>query len=132
MSERYKILIVDDDAQVARLTELNLPRDQFETKICFSGIEALKILKEFTPSIMVMDVTMPGMDGWETLANLKSSPETARIPVIMCTGKNNPRDIEKSFFYGADAYVVKPIHFPTLLKKIYSVLNIENLLNDSL
>jgi DNA-binding response OmpR family regulator len=127
-----KILIVDDDEQLARLTQLNLPKDQFDSDICFSAQAALKHLKEVMPDLIIMDVTMPEMDGWQTLAILKSEQETARIPVIMCTGKNNPRDIEKSFFYGAEAYVVKPIHFPTLLKKIASVLNIENLLNGSL
>lgn len=130
MNKQYRILIVEDDRQLAELTKINFPADQFMVRTCYNGIDALKEVEQDRPDLILLDVVMPGMDGWETLLKLKANSKTSTIPVIMCTAKDSLRDVEKSFHYGAQAYVIKPVVFKTLLQKIAAILNIESYLHD--
>lgn len=126
--KKYKILLVEDERPLADMTKMNFPQDQFDVRVAYSGMDALKEISKNRPDLVVLDIMMPGMDGWEVLLKLKSEPKTSTIPVIMCTAKDGLGDVEKSFKYGAQAYVIKPIVFSKLLKKIAAILNIESLL----
>ena len=128
--KKYKIMIVEDDRQLADLTKINFPQEQFIVKTCYNGPDALKEVDRDRPDLIVLDVMMPGMDGWEVLLKLKSDPKTSSTPVIMCTAKDGLGDVEKSFNFGAQSYVIKPIVFTKLLKKVAAVLDIEKLLNE--
>lgn len=128
--KKYHILIVEDDRQLAEMTALNFPKEQFITRYCHSGVDALKEVERERPDLILLDVVMPEMDGWETLLKLKSNSKTSSIPVIMCTAKDGIRDVEKSFHYGAQAYVIKPIIFKALFKKVAAILDIESYLHD--
>lgn len=126
----YKILIIDDDRQLADLIKLNFPIDKFACRTCNSGQEGLEAIGADRPHLIILDVVMPRMDGWDVLAKIKENPENAAIPVIMCTGRDSVNDVERSFAMGAQAYIMKPIVFSSLLKKVAAILNIEQLLND--
>ncbi len=128
--EKYKILIVEDDRQLAELMKLNFPQDQFTVRTCLNSRDALTEVKNDLPSLIILDVVMPHMDGWDVLAAVRANPATAAIPIIMCTGRDSVPDVEKSFKMGAQAFVMKPIVFSNLLKKVAAILNIEQLLND--
>ena len=127
---KYKILIVEDERQLAEITRISFPEDQFIAKACNSGDEALKEIEGNKPDLIVLDILMPGTDGWTVLSRLKSDPKTSSIPVVVCTGKEDPGDVEKSFRFGAQAYIMKPIHFGKLIKKVAAILDIEKLLSD--
>lgn len=126
----YKILVVDDDHSLADLIQLNFAQDHFNAKTCYSGKEALQEIEKERPDLIILDVVMPRMDGWEVLQSIKSNLTTASIPIVMCTSKDSVGDVEKSFYYGAQAYVIKPIDFKKLHKKVASILDIEELLHD--
>lgn len=127
---KYKILIVEDDHPLADLMKMNFPKEQFNAACCYSGEEALKEIKKNRPELIILDVVMPKMDGWELLRKIKSDPESSSIPVIMCTAKDNVGDVEKSFHYGAQAFVIKPVIFKKLIKKVEAILDMEEMLHD--
>ncbi len=126
--KKCKILIVDDERPLAEMIRINFPPAQFEASTCYNGREALAEAEQNRPDLIVLDVMMGGMDGWETLSALKSNSKTASIPVIMCTAKDGPQDVQKSFQYGAQAYIIKPINFAKLLAKVSAILDTEELL----
>lgn len=127
---KFKILVVDDERPLADMTCINFPTDQFIAQACYSGEEALNEVRKSPPDLIVLDITMPGMDGWEVLLKLKSDPKTSSIPVVMCTARDGLVDVEKSFHYGAQSYIIKPFVFAKLLKKVAAILDIEKLLVD--
>ena len=127
-NKKYKILIVEDDHQLAELTKINFPQEHFSVRTSYDGADALEEVGKERPDLMVLDVMMPGMNGWDVLLKLKSNPQTSAIPVIMCTAKDGLSDVEKSFNYGAQAYVIKPVIFTKLLNKIAVILDIEKLI----
>jgi len=128
--KKYSILFVEDDRQLSELAGLNFLKHQFTFRPCYNGPEALKEVSKERPDIIILDVMMPSMTGWEVLQKLKSQPETSSIPVIICTGRDGREDVEKSFNFGAQAYIIKPIVFANLLKKVAAVLDIEELLHE--
>jgi len=128
--KKYRILIVDDERPLAQMTCINFPTDRFLVTPCFSGADALEETRKQRPDLIILDIIMPGMDGWEVLLKLKSDPKTSSIPVIMCTAKDGLADVEKSFHYGAQAYAIKPVVFKKLLSKVAAILDIEGLLTE--
>ncbi len=128
--KKYKILIVEDDRQLAELMKLNFPQEQFTARICTDSRQAIADAESDLPSLIILDVIMPHMDGWDVLAKIRATHATAAVPVIMCTGRDSVNDVEKSFKMGAQAFIMKPIVFSNLLKKVAAILNIEQLLND--
>ncbi len=126
--KQYKILVVEDERMLAEIMMDKLTDHGFSARVCYNAPEALAAVASDRPDLILMDVVIPGMDGWELLSKLKSQPVTASIPVIMCTGKDSIDDINKSYRSGAQAYVIKPYSYPILIKKIAAVLDIEKLL----
>jgi len=119
MSQRIPILVVDDDPVFCDLLELNLRLSGFEVTLATSGAEALEIVKEQPhPSVILLDVTMPGMTGLEVLSELKYTKETENIPVFMLTAKTMLGDVERAFEIGADDYITKPVEMKKLGKLV--------------
>ena len=115
MSQRIPILVVDDDPEFLELVEFNLKLSGFDVTLATSGLEALEIVREQPqPSIILLDTTMPEMDGLEVLSELKYSKETENIPVFMLTGKTMIGDVEQAFEIGADDYITKPVEMKKL------------------
>jgi len=121
-----KILAVDDERHIVRLVEVNLQRAGYEVVTAYDGREALEKVKSENPDLVVLDVMMPYMDGFEVLKNLKSDPETAEIPVIMLTAKAQDADVFRGWQSGVDCYLTKPFNpmeLLTFVKRIFDSLN---------
>jgi len=99
------ILIIDDDASVCELMERNLDEEGFRARAAYSGEEGLRMAKQLHPSAIILDVVMPGIDGWGVLAALKSDTRTAQIPIIMVSMLD---ERERGLQMGADEYMLKP------------------------
>lgn len=121
-----KILAVDDERHIVRLVEVNLQRAGYEVVTAYDGREALEKVKSETPDLVVLDVMMPYMDGFEVLKNLKSDPTTAEIPVIMLTAKAQDADVFRGWQSGVDCYLTKPFNpmeLLTFVKRIFDSLS---------
>ncbi len=115
-----KILCVDDDPEFLRILGRMLEEKGYEVYLAESGKKALEMLKEVSPDLILLDIMMPELDGWETLREIKNTGSTT--PVIMLTIMYAIEDREKSFEHGADAHVPKPIRKMQLFKTIEWVL----------
>ncbi len=105
-----KILTVDDEKHIVRLIQVNLERHGYEVVTAFDGREALTKVDEERPDLVILDVMMPYMDGFEVLQNLKRNPGTRDIPVIMLTAKAQDADVFKGWQSGVDCYLTKPFN----------------------
>ncbi|MCI3923976.1 response regulator transcription factor [Paenibacillus sp. TRM 82003] len=113
-----KILLVDDEPNILSFLELGLQNEGFQVATASDGMQGVTLAKQFGPHIVVLDVMMPGMDGFEVCKMLKKSGET--MAVIMLTAKDEVEDRVKGLTLGADDYVVKPFSFEELLARIHA------------
>ena len=120
MSE--KILVIDDEVEITRLLKIKLEREGYAVSLALNGQEGLQLAETVRPHLILLDVVMPGKDGYEVLTALKRNPTTKEIPVIMLTGKVYDDDIQKGFDLKADNYIAKPFHSDLILKRIETVL----------
>jgi len=105
-----KILAVDDERHIVRLVQVNLERQGYEVVTAFDGKEALEKVESENPDLIVLDVMMPYMDGFEVLQNLKKNQNTRDIPVIMLTAKAQDADVFRVWQSGVDCYLTKPFN----------------------
>ena len=105
-----KILAVDDEKHIVRLVQVNLERQGYEVVTAFDGKEALQKVEEERPDLVVLDVMMPYMDGFEVLQSLRRNPSTRDIPVIMLTAKAQDADVFRGWQSGVDCYLTKPFN----------------------
>jgi DNA-binding response OmpR family regulator len=115
-----RVLLVDDDKTLLHFLEEYLQGDGFEVAIANNGPDALRTAYQIHPDLVVLDVMMPGMDGWEVCARLR---EMSRTPIILVTGKTTEADKLRGFKLGADDYLTKPFSFAELTARIRAVLN---------
>jgi two-component system KDP operon response regulator KdpE len=115
-----KILVVDDEPAQLRLADQVLTSHGYEVLKASSGQEALRMIFEHKPDLVLLDVVMPGMDGWQTCSRIR---EVTDIPVIMLTGKRNTEDdIVRGLDYGADEYLSKPLGNRELVARVRAAL----------
>ena len=119
MAEKQRILIVDDDANIAELISLYLMKECYETMIVGDGEEALKRFPEFKPNLVLLDLMLPGMDGYQVCRELRSS---SQVPIIMLSAKGEIFDKVLGLELGADDYLPKPFHLVELNARIKSVI----------
>jgi DNA-binding response OmpR family regulator len=117
--ERRRILIVDDEARVRQFVRMNLELEGFEVFEASNGLEALEKVKELLPDLVILDVMMPELDGFETLAMIR---EVSSVPVIMLTVRADEADKVRGLELGADDYVTKPFSPRELISRIKAVL----------
>jgi two-component system alkaline phosphatase synthesis response regulator PhoP len=110
-----KILVVDDERHIVRLVEVNLARAGYEVLTAYDGVEALEKVEQEVPDMVVLDVMMPRMDGFEVLKNLQADAKYKDIPVIMLTAKAQDADIFKGWQSGVSSYLTKPFNPKELL-----------------
>lgn len=116
-----KILVCDDERHIVRLIQVNLERQGYQVVTAFDGKEGLEKVKSEKPDLLVLDVMMPYMDGFEVLKSLRREPETESLPVIMLTAKAQDKDVFEGYHYGADMYLTKPFNpaeLVTFVKRI--------------
>lgn len=121
-----KILIVDDDLLLLQMYETKLKREGFEVETAPSGREGLEKAKSTKPHLILLDILMPSMDGFQVLEKLKSDPETKKIPVIFLTNlSKEERDFHRGLEQGAAAYLVKARFRPSeVIQKIKEILGL--------
>jgi CheY-like chemotaxis protein len=115
------ILAVDDETAVRRLVQINLERRGFRVNLAVDGVEGLASVRAERPDLVILDVTMPQMDGIEMLRRMKADPELAPIPVIMLTARVQDQDIFEGKRSGAAAYLPKPFSPPLLFATVEQV-----------
>ncbi|HLK13694.1 MAG TPA: response regulator [Fimbriimonadaceae bacterium] len=116
-----KVLVCDDERHIVRLIQVNLERQGYQVVTAFDGKEGLEKIRAEKPKLVVLDVMMPYMDGFEVLKNLRREPETEHLPVIMLTAKAQDKDVFEGYHYGADMYLTKPFNpmeLVTFVKRI--------------
>lgn len=116
MAEAKKILVVDDEEHVVAAIVTNLQLEGYEVIPAYNGTEALELVREEKPDLVVLDVMMPEMNGWEVLQSLKTDPATEDLPVIMLTALSQDRDIERGWELEANAYLTKPFDPAKLIR----------------
>ncbi|MGA2817446.1 MAG: response regulator [Xanthobacteraceae bacterium] len=120
-----RVLHVDDEADVRVVVEVSLGLDpEFRTRACASGADALVMAADWSPSLILLDVMMPLMDGPATLANLRHDPRTAHIPVLFLTARTQTHEIEHFISLGAQGVLSKPFDAMTLAALVRSHLSI--------
>lgn len=110
MPTMKKILAVDDEKHIVRLVQVNLERAGYQVVTAFDGKEALEKVASENPDLVVLDVMMPYMDGFEVLQNLRKNPGTRDLPVIMLTAKAQDADVFRGWQSGVDCYLTKPFN----------------------
>ena len=116
------LLVVDDDTFIARLLEIELSSAGYDVRTAGSGERALELAGERRPDLVLCDVMMPNMDGFELTRQLRLDPRTADTRVILLTARGLSADRLEGFAVGADDYVIKPFDTPELLSRIGEVL----------
>jgi len=113
------ILMIDDDAALLRLTELNLTKAGYRFVSARHGISGLQMLESEKPAVVLLDITMPKLDGWETCRLMR---EVSDVPIILLTGRDDEADKARGLDLGADDYLTKPFGFVELQARIRAVL----------
>lgn len=115
--EDIKLLLVDDEPNILQFLDMGLQNEGFQVMTAQDGISAVNAAKEFEPHVVILDVMMPGIDGFEVCKMLK---KTRNVAVIMLTAKEEVEDRVKGLTLGADDYMVKPFSFQELLARIHA------------
>ena len=119
MAEKQKILIVDDDENIAELISLYLIKECFETKIAADGEEALIAFSEFNPDLILLDLMLPGMDGYQVCREIRKK---SQVPIIMLSAKGEVFDKVLGLELGADDYIIKPFDSKEMVARVKAVL----------
>jgi DNA-binding response OmpR family regulator len=122
---KEKVLIVDDEPSILMSLEFLMHKEGYEVFVARDGAEALEIINKETPDIIILDIMMPDVDGYEVCQLVKASDSTNHIKVVFLSAKSKPEDIEKGLEMGADLYLTKPFSTRTLVKQVKS-LNVKN------
>ncbi len=117
-------MVIDDAPDIRRLFDLVLSISGYSVVLSASGAEALRRLgQEPLPDVVILDVEMPELDGWETLKRLRADPTTKHLPVILCTVRNMVDDNLRAWTLGCDGYVTKPLDPDALVSQVRQVLS---------
>ena len=117
-----KILIVDDEPNIVMSLEYTFKKNNFEVFIARDGQEALDILQNQLPDVIILDVMMPLVDGFETLEQIKKNERLQHCKVMFLSAKNKESDIEKGMALGADAYLTKPFSIKKVVEEVNEFL----------
>lgn len=118
-----KLLLVEDNQMLQEILSEILALNDYEVFVAGNGEEALTITAEKKPDLILMDMSLPVLDGWEATRRIKANPATSHIPIIALTAHALAGDRKRSLEAGCDDYETKPVEFPKLLKKIQSYMD---------
>lgn len=121
-----KILLVEDNEMNRDMLSRRLNRNGFEVIIAVNGQEGVELATSSKPDLILMDMSLPILDGWEATKQVKANPETANIPIIALTAHAMVHDKEKALAAGCDEFDTKPVELPRLLAKINALLSSSN------
>jgi len=124
---RKRILVVDDEIYIVHILEFTLTMEGYDVVTAADGDEALRKVEQDRPDLLVLDIMMPRMDGYEVCRRLREQEETSDLPVILLSAKGRPIDRETGMEVGANDYIVKPFSPRRLLEKIRDLLDRQHL-----
>ncbi len=119
MSEKHKILVVDDDPNIAQLVRLYLEKEGYQVAVETRGDTAISAFRKDPPALMLLDIMLPGMDGWQVCRNIR---QFSNIPIIMLSAKDETFDKVLGLELGADDYITKPFEGKELVARVKAVL----------
>jgi len=122
-TDKKTILVVDDEPDIVKLVSISLKLSNFDVLTAISGPQALEILKGKSPDLVLLDIMMPEMSGYEVCKVIKADPKTKDIPGVMLTAKGQKGDAEKGLDIGADDYIIKPFDPYELGEQVTRILN---------
>src|SRR5580704_10958546 len=125
-----RILIIDDVPANTRLLEAKLSAEYYQVASGRDGFEALRLARDWQPDLILLDVMMPGMDGFECCRQLKDSVATLHIPVVMVTALGEPSERLRGLEAGADDFLTKPVEYDTLMARVRSLVRLKRLLDE--
>jgi twitching motility two-component system response regulator PilH len=139
--DKKRILVVDDNRMLAMTAERVLQKQGYETASALNGPEGLQKAQQWKPDLIILDIVMPGMDGYEVSRQLKRYPDTVDIPIIFLSSKGNTdetegppivglKEINKAFNSGANDFLHKPVAAADLLRAVNDVFGLYKLLQD--
>src|SRR5882757_7792092 len=120
-----RVLVVDDILSNVKLLEAKLSAEYFEVMSAFNGLECLAKMEDTIPDIVLLDVMMPGMDGFEVCRRIKTNPRTAHVPVVMVTALDQPSDRVAGLDAGADDFLTKPVDDAALFARVRSLVRLK-------
>lgn len=121
--KKKKILVVDDEPHIVNLVRLTLSGQKYEVYSAYSGQEALRLSKQINPDLVILDIMMPNMDGYQVCEELRKDKKTANTPIMILSAKSQLVDKFKSINVGADDYIVKPFDPEELMKRVKVNIN---------
>ncbi|NMB34300.1 MAG: response regulator transcription factor [Clostridium sp.] len=119
MKNKTRVLVIDDDANICELIRLYMEKEGFEVITAYNGNTALEEFKDFTPNIVILDIMLPGADGWQVCREIR---KISNIPIIMLSAKGETFDKVLGLELGADDYIVKPFEPKELVARVKAVL----------
>lgn len=122
MNSNIKILIVDDEPNILMSLEFLMKKEGYKVFIARDGEEAFDIIEEHNPNLVILDIMMPKVDGYQVCSFIKQSPDYQQTKVIFMSAKSKETDIQKGYDLGADMYVTKPFSTRDLMSKVNSML----------
>ena len=124
MNKNKKILIIEDEATLQKALNEVLSKENYEVVTSLDGAKGLELAREENPDLILLDIILPKMDGFEVLKKLKENEKTSAVPVIILTNLSDISDIQKALDLGATTYLIKAdFHLEDVLKKVREVLN---------
>jgi len=117
-----RVLVVDDERAIVKLIEVNLRLEKYEVITATDGFQALQQVRDRRPDLIILDIMMPRMDGWEVLRRVRQDAVTQDIPVVVLTARTGDTDILQGWHLGADEYITKPFSPIALVKTVEMVL----------
>jgi two-component system alkaline phosphatase synthesis response regulator PhoP len=121
--DRKRILVVDDEIYIVHILEFSLTMEGYTVLTASDGEEALKMIEQERPDLVVLDIMMPKLDGYEVCRRLRQDDQFGTLPVILLSAKGRPVDREAGLHAGADDYIAKPFSPRKLLEKIRTLLD---------
>jgi DNA-binding response OmpR family regulator len=117
-----RILVVDDDRVIQQLLKVNLELEGYAIEVAEDGEEALDLFDEFRPNLVLLDIMMPKMDGWEVCRRLKQGVDSADVPIVLLSARAQEADVQRGIELGVAAYVTKPFDPIQLLDLVADIL----------
>jgi two-component system sensor histidine kinase ChiS len=117
-----QILVVDDEPSISRLIKMSLAVEGYEVRTASSGFDALEELEKGKPELLLLDIMMPGMNGFEVCTEIRSKPQFKGMKIVFLTAMGNPGDAQRGFAVGGDDYIIKPFDPEELLSKVQTII----------